>query len=62
MTLVISLGSMLIFRIIFSYVLGVWLGLGVLGVWIAMVIDWCVRAVCMTLRYKAGKWKQIHSI
>lgn len=38
------------------------LGLGVLGVWIAMVIDWCVRAVCMTLRYKTGRWKQIHSI
>ena len=61
-TMVISLASMWIFRIIFSYVLGGWLGLGVLGVWIAMVIDWCVRAVCMTLRYKAGKWKQIHSI
>lgn len=61
-TMVISLASMWIFRIIFSYVLGGWLGLGVLGVWIAMVIDWCVRAVCMTLRYKAGKWKQIHFI
>lgn len=61
-TMVISLASMWIFRIIFSYVLGGWLGLGVLGVWIAMVIDWCVRAVCMTLRYKKGKWKEIHSI
>lgn len=61
-TMVISLASMWIFRIIFSYVLGGWLGLGVIGVWIAMVIDWCVRAVCMTLRYKKGKWKEIHSI
>ena len=61
-TMVISLASMWIFRIIFSYVLGGWLGLGVFGVWIAMVIDWCVRAVCMTLRYKKGKWKEIHSI
>lgn len=61
-TMVISLASMWIFRIIFSYVLGGWLGQGVLGVWIAMVIDWCVRAVCMTLRYKKGKWKEIHSI
>lgn len=61
-TMVISLASMWIFRIIFSYLLGGWLGLSVLGVWIAMVIDWCVRAVCMTLRYKTGRWKQIHSI
>lgn len=61
-TMVISLASMWIFRIIFSYVLGGYFGLGVLGVWIAMVIDWGVRAVCMTLRYKTGKWKHIHSI
>ena len=60
-TMVISLASMWICRIIFSYVLGGCFGLGVLGVWIAMVIDWGVRAVCMTLRYKTGKWKQIHT-
>lgn len=61
-TMVIALVSMWIFRIIFSYILGGYFGLGVLGVWIAMVIDWCVRAVCMALRYKTGKWKLIHSI
>ena len=61
-TMVIALVTMWLFRIVFSYVLGGYFGLGVLGVWIAMVIDWCVRAVCMTLRYKKGKWKEIHSI
>lgn len=61
-TMVISLASMWIFRIIFSYVLGGYLGMGVFGVWAAMVIDWCVRSVCMTIRYKSGKWKLIHSI
>ena len=61
-TMIISLASMWIFRIIFSYVLGRYFGFGVLGVWIAMVIDWCVRALCMVLRYRSGKWKLIHSI
>lgn len=61
-TMIIALASMWIFRIIFSYVLGGYFRLGVLGVWIAMVIDWCVRALFMTLRYRSGKWKLIHSI
>ncbi len=61
-TMVIALVTMWLFRIVFSYVLGGYFGLGVLGVWIAMVIDWVVRAICMALRYKSGKWKLIHSI
>ncbi len=61
-TMIIALVSMWIFRIVFSYVLGGYFGLGVFGVWTAMVIDWCVRAACMTARYRTGKWKLIHSI
>ena len=61
-TMVIALVTMWLFRIVFSYVLGGYFGLGVLGVWIAMVVDWVVRAICMALRYKSGKWKLIHSI
>lgn len=61
-TMIIALLSMWIFRIAFSYVLGGYLGLGVFGVWVAMVIDWCVRALFMSLRYKNGKWKLIRSI
>ena len=34
---------MWIFRVIFSYVLGEYLGMGVFGVWVAMIIDWLVR-------------------
>lgn len=56
-TMVISIASMWIFRIIFSYILGRYMGMGVFGVWVAMVIDWCFRAVCMMTRYHRGKWK-----
>ena len=33
-----------------------WLGLGLLGVWIAMSIDWLFRAICFVVRYKREKW------
>lgn len=55
-TMYISMASMWIFRIVFSYILGKYLGMGVLGVWAAMGIDWAFRAVCMCVRYRSGKW------
>lgn len=52
-----SIVSMWIFRIGFSYLVGKYMGLGVFGVWVAMVIDWVVRAICFVIRYFTGKWK-----
>ena len=57
-TMVLSILSMWIFRIGFSYLLGVRLNWGVFGVWIAMEIDWVFRAVCFTLRYLGTKWQK----
>lgn len=54
----ISMLSMWAFRIVFSYVLGKYLGMGVFGVWAAMVIDWVFRAVCFIARYFGGRWKK----
>ena len=61
-TMIISIASMWIFRIAFSYILGKYMGLGVFGIWVAMVIDWCFRAICMAVRYKSGKWKMMQTI
>ena len=44
-----SIVSMWIFRIGFSYLVGKYMGLGVFGVWVAMVIDWVVRAICFNM-------------
>ena len=52
-----SIVSMWIFRIGFSYLVGKYMGLGVFGVWVAMVLDWVVRAICFVIRYFNGKWK-----
>ena len=57
-TMYVSIFSMWVFRIAFSYVLGQYLEMGVFGIWVAMTIDWLFRAICFTVRYLRGKWKQ----
>lgn len=54
----ISIISMWIFRIAFSFILGKYFHMGVFGVWVAMVIDWAFRAVCFWIRYFRGKWRK----
>lgn len=58
-TMVVSIASMFIFRIGFSYLIGVNLGYGAIGVWIAMVLDWICRIICFLLRYRSGKWRTL---
>lgn len=40
-----------------SYILGVRLEMGLVGVWIAMGADECLRAVICLFRWKGGRWK-----
>ena len=61
-TMVVSMLSMWIFRIGFSYLLGRYLGMGLFGVWIAMVADWVARAVVFLWRFCRGRWKNIQVI
>ncbi len=63
-TMVVSMVSMFVFRIGLSYVLAnpTGLALGLLGVWLAMFIDWIVRDVAFVIRFIQGKWMNIHVI
>lgn len=56
--MIISILSMWIFRIGCSYVLGKFMGMGVFGIWVAMVIDWVFRSICFVIRYFRGTWKK----
>lgn len=56
-SMVISIFSMWVFRIGFSYILGKYAGMGVFGVWVAMIIDWVFRSILLSARYMSGKWK-----
>lgn len=59
--MIVSVLSMWIFRIGFSYILADYFQMGVFGIWIAMTIDWSVRAVFFVVRYIRGKWQVIKS-
>ena len=56
-TMVVSVLSMAVWRLGFSYLLCVRMGWGAVGVWIAMVIDWVCRVICFVARMKSGAWK-----
>nr|WP_296881286.1 MATE family efflux transporter [uncultured Methanobrevibacter sp.] len=54
----ISLIVMFACRIGLSYVIAEWMGIGVFGTWIAMFIDWYVRAGIYIYRYFSNKWTE----
>lgn len=57
-TMFISIFSMALWRLLFSYLLCVRMGYGAVGVWIAMVVDWVFRVICFVARFATGKWKK----
>jgi putative MATE family efflux protein len=58
-TMWISLVSMWVWRIAFSYVLAIYFGMGVLGVWIAMTIDWLFRSICFVTRFRKERYRNV---
>ncbi len=39
-----------------AYILGIELGLGLAGIWIAFAVDECFRGIIFTFRWKGKKW------
>lgn len=58
LTMLIAIISMWIFRVGFSYLLGIYLDMQLFGVWVAMTIDWLFRAICFAVRYHGAKWQK----
>jgi Na+-driven multidrug efflux pump len=55
-TLVTTIVGMWLFRIILGYILCITLGLGVAGIWMGMIIDWCVRGILFSIRLHGNAW------
>ena len=55
-TMMTAFIGMWIFRIGLGYILGIVLNMGILGIWIAMYIDWLVRGTMYSLRLKGNRW------
>lgn len=56
-TMYVGVFSMVVFRLGSAYLFGVVLELGVIGVWIAMGMDWLARSVCFVRRYRREVWR-----
>lgn len=55
-TMFAAIFSTVICRVAFSVLFGIILDMGVVGVTVAMVIDWCVKAALIFRRYRSRKW------
>lgn len=61
-TMYVAIGSTIAARLLLSYLFGIVLHMGLIGIAVAMVGDWIVRAVIFIWRQKSGKWKEFQVI
>jgi putative MATE family efflux protein len=58
-TMVITVGTVWALRLAAAYLLGVVLGLGLLGAWLGMWVDFAGRALLFWLRFRTGRWERV---
>lgn len=61
-TSVASMLSMWLVRVVLGYILAILTPLGIIGVWLAMDLEWGVRGTVFLLRIKGDKWYRHHVI
>lgn len=49
-------------RVAFSVLFAVWMNMGVIGISLAMVVDWAVKSLLILHRYRSGKWRNFKII
>ena len=54
-----TLVSMVMIQIPLGYYLPQHFGLGITGIWIAIIIGIIIQAVLLTMMYKNGSWKRV---
>ncbi|MCM1134719.1 MAG: MATE family efflux transporter [Clostridium sp.] len=61
-TMYVSIASTIAGRLLLSWLFGIVFHMGVIGIAVAMVCDWVIRAVIFFWRQKSGKWKTFQVI
>ncbi|WP_235853237.1 MATE family efflux transporter [Luxibacter massiliensis] len=61
-TMYVSISSTIGCRVIFSVLFAICLQMGVIGVALAMCLDWGIRAALFWKRFRGGKWKSFQVI
>lgn len=54
--LVLSVSTMILFRVGLSYLLCLGFHMGLMGVWLGMAADWLCRTILNTIHFCSGKW------
>lgn len=62
LVMITAVASMFIFRVCLSYILGIRFGMGAVGVWCAMVVDWIARIVSFEIRWRTQMRKQMRAV
>lgn len=60
--MVVGTLTMLFCRIALAYLLSIYFDMGMFGTWVAMFIDWIVKAIIFAYRYISGKWMEFQAI
>ena len=55
--MIVGILGMWLIAVPVSYLLGIYWGWGLVGIWLAMAIDEAVRGVVFVMRWNSGKWK-----
>ena len=45
-----------------AWLLGMKLGLGLAGIWMAFAMDECLRGIIFWARWKSGRWKDLQTV
>jgi len=53
-----SIFSTVVCRTILSFIMAKWMRMGVIGIALAMGLDWCIKALLDIWRFNSGKWKE----
>lgn len=61
-TMIISLVTTIGVRLVFSAFFGIILNMGVIGIALAMCLDWITRGMIFILRQRGGRWKMFRVI
>lgn len=61
-TMNVSIIAMIVFRMGTAYLFSGVFGLGVYGIWFAMVADWAARTIINIYRYRSNKWTQFRLV
>jgi len=61
-TMYSSIFATVVCRVVLSVLFGIIFKMELIGIVIAMISDWAIKAYLITIRYRSGKWKNFNVI